>query len=120
MKKDVNFYDIFDKSKLEEKDKKIVKIEKSGEINLKPREYQQKIFEIAREKNTLAVLPTGTGKTLIALMLAVERKKKYPLSKILILAPTRPLVEQHFQTFKILFKMLWRLLQPVCMKSLKY
>ncbi len=96
----VIFYDIFDKSKLEEKGKKILKIDRSGEINLKPREYQQKIFEIAREKNTLAVLPTGTGKTLIALMLAVERKKKYPLSKVLILAPTKPLVEQHFNSFK--------------------
>ncbi len=70
------------------------------EIELKPRDYQQRIYETAKDKNTLAVLPTGTGKTLIALMLAVERKKRYPLSKILILAPTRPLVEQHFKTFK--------------------
>ena len=62
------------------------------ELNLKPREYQQKIFEIARDRNTLVVLPTGLGKTLISLMLAVERKEKYPLSKVLMLAPTRPLV----------------------------
>ena len=100
------FYDIFDKSKLEEKeeldniDKSKKKEFKDVEIDIKPREYQQKIFEIAKEKNTLVVLPTGMGKTLIALMLAVERKKKYPMSKILMLAPTRPLVEQHFQTFK--------------------
>jgi len=68
-------------------------------IAMKPREYQQKIFETARAANTLVVLPTGLGKTLIALMLAVDRKEKYPLSKILFLAPTRPLAQQHYDTF---------------------
>jgi len=80
-------------------------------INLKPREYQQKIFETARAGNTLVVLPTGLGKTLIALMLAVERKEKYPLSKILFLAPTRPLAEQHFKTFEENLPELWADLQ---------
>ncbi|MEM4271921.1 MAG: DEAD/DEAH box helicase [Candidatus Pacearchaeota archaeon] len=69
-------------------------------IEINPRDYQKAIFETAKEKNTLVVLPTGIGKTLIALMLAVERKKNYPLSKIVMLAPTRPLVEQHFKYFK--------------------
>src|SRR3989338_5358744 len=69
-------------------------------INISPREYQQKIFETAKSTNTLVVLPTGLGKTLIALMLAIERKNKFPLSKILFLAPTKPLVEQHFEYFK--------------------
>ena len=68
--------------------------------DISPREYQQKIFETARNKNTLVVLPTGIGKTLISLMLAIERLKKYPSSKVLFLAPTRPLVEQHFAYFK--------------------
>ena len=68
-------------------------------INLSPRDYQQKIFETAKNKNTLVVLPTGLGKTLIALMLSIERIKKYPSKKILILAPTRPLIEQHFNYF---------------------
>jgi len=77
------------------------------EISLEPREYQRKIFEVARDNNTLVVLPTGLGKTLIALMLAVERKKKFPLSKILFLAPTRPLAEQHFNTFKSNLPELW-------------
>ena len=57
---------------------KVGNIFEKGEADLKPREYQQKIFEIARDKNTLVVLPTGLGKTLISLMLAVDRKKKYP------------------------------------------
>ncbi len=69
-------------------------------LNIEPREYQKAIFETAKDKNTLVVLPTGIGKTLISLMLAVERLKKCPLSKVLMLAPTRPLVEQHYQTFK--------------------
>ncbi|MCH7567855.1 MAG: DEAD/DEAH box helicase [Nanoarchaeota archaeon] len=69
-------------------------------LNIKPRDYQKAIFETAKDKNTLVVLPTGIGKTLIALLLTIERLKKYPGSKILILAPTKPLVEQHFQSFK--------------------
>ena len=42
-------------------------------VSLQPREYQKNIFETAKDKNTLVVLPTGVGKTLIALMLAVDR-----------------------------------------------
>jgi Fanconi anemia group M protein len=80
-------------------------------INLNPRDYQKAIFETAKNNNTLVVLPTGLGKTLIALMLAIERKRKYPLSKILFLAPTRPLVEQHFETFKSQLPELWADLQ---------
>jgi len=70
------------------------------EISIKPREYQEKIFETARKKNTLAILPTGTGKTLIALMLTVDRFKKFPTEKIVMLAPTRPLIEQHIKSFE--------------------
>ena len=70
------------------------------ELQLKPRNYQSAIFETAKNSNTLVVLPTGLGKTFIALLLAIERIKLFPTSKILFLAPTRPLVEQHLQTFK--------------------
>ncbi len=70
------------------------------EIKITPRKYQEEIFKTCLEKNCLVVLPTGTGKTLIAIMLAIERFKKFPLKKVLILAPTRPLVEQHFESFK--------------------
>ena len=69
-------------------------------INLAPREYQKQIFETAKNYNTLVVLPTGLGKTLVALLLSVDRLKNFPLSKILFLAPTKPLVEQHFNYFK--------------------
>lgn len=69
-------------------------------IKISPRDYQKNIFETAKSNNTLVVLPTGVGKTLIALLLSVHRIKSFPTSKILFLAPTRPLVEQHFNTFK--------------------
>jgi ERCC4-related helicase len=65
-----------------------------------PREYQQKIFETCSEKNCLVVLPTGLGKTLIGLMLAINRMEKHPEEKIVFLAPTRPLAEQHLSSFK--------------------
>ncbi len=68
--------------------------------NITPRKYQEEIFNTAKEKNTLVVLPTGTGKTLIALMLAKERLEKWPGSKILFLAPTRPLAQQHLDYFQ--------------------
>jgi Fanconi anemia group M protein len=65
-----------------------------------PRAYQAAIVETCKKNNTLVVLPTGLGKTLIALMLSQERLKEFPESKILFLAPTRPLVEQHYHYFK--------------------
>ncbi|MEM4230738.1 MAG: DEAD/DEAH box helicase [Candidatus Pacearchaeota archaeon] len=68
--------------------------------DIKPREYQEKIFQTCREKNTLVILPTGLGKTLIALLLVIERQLKFPDNKILFLAPTRPLAEQHLNYFK--------------------
>ena len=65
-----------------------------------PRLYQETILATAVKQNTLVVLPTGMGKTAISLLLAAQRFKQYPNSKVLILAPTRPLVEQHIETFK--------------------
>ncbi len=68
--------------------------------SLQPREYQQKIAEAASQANTLVVLPTGLGKTLIALLVAKLRLEKFPNGKVVILAPTRPLVLQHYNSFK--------------------
>src|SRR4030042_2868890 len=67
---------------------------------IQPREYQQKIYEVCKDKNCLVILPTGTGKTLVALMLAINRLRLYPESKILFLAPTKPLAEQHLSYFQ--------------------
>jgi Fanconi anemia group M protein len=66
----------------------------------KPRLYQETILATTALKNALVVLPTGLGKTGIALLLAAQRLASYPNSKVLILAPTKPLVEQHMRTFR--------------------
>ncbi|MBI2547675.1 MAG: DEAD/DEAH box helicase [Candidatus Aenigmarchaeota archaeon] len=68
--------------------------------SLQPRDYQKHIAESASQKNTLVVLPTGMGKTLISLMVAAKRLEKFPESKIMILSPTRPLSAQHQKTFE--------------------
>lgn len=62
--------------------------------------YQQVILDTARQGNTLVVLPTGLGKTQIAVMLAAYRIRNNSESKVLMLAPTRPLVLQHQDTFR--------------------
>ena len=68
--------------------------------NITPRDYQSKIFETCVKNNCLVVLPTGLGKTLIALMLVIDRMEKFPTEKIVFLAPTKPLAEQHLNYFK--------------------
>ncbi len=65
-----------------------------------PRKYQQVIYETCKDKNCLVVLPTGIGKTLIALMLTINRQKTCPGTKSLFLAPTKPLAEQHQAYFQ--------------------
>lgn len=65
-----------------------------------PRLYQQTILGTAAYKNTLVVLPTGLGKTALAFLLAAHRLNQYPKTKILLLAPTKPLCEQHINTFQ--------------------
>lgn len=58
------------------------------------REYQVKLADIAARKSTLVVLSTGLGKTVIAALVAAKRLSEEPISKILFLAPSRPLVDQ--------------------------
>lgn len=68
--------------------------------NFSPRPYQLDIFRATLNNNTLVVLPTGLGKTAIAMMVAARRLLSYPDKKILFLAPTKPLVEQQLDAFK--------------------
>ncbi len=65
-----------------------------------PRLYQETILATAIAKNTLVVLPTGLGKTNIFLMLAAHRLRTYPNSKILLMGPTRPLIDQYYEVFR--------------------
>src|SRR3989344_582198 len=46
--------------------------------NIKPRKYQEEIYNSCKDKNCLVILPTGIGKTLIALMLSINRQKEHP------------------------------------------
>lgn len=61
---------------------------------LVPRAYQLEILEVAKVRNTLAFLPTASGKTLISLLLIKHRltearKANGPKRSIAFLAPTR-------------------------------
>jgi Fanconi anemia group M protein len=67
------------------------------------REYQVNIAKSALTGNTLVVLPTGLGKTIIAVLVLVEILYNKD-GKILFLAPTKPLVEQHARTIRAVTK----------------
>jgi Fanconi anemia group M protein len=71
-----------------------------SENTLQPRAYQQNIAEVASRTNTLVVLPTGLGKTMVAMLVAKARLEKFPKGKVVMLAPTKPLALQHYETFK--------------------
>ena len=65
--------------------------------NLEDRQYQSNIAKACLEQSTLVILPTGMGKTVIALRVILERLEK---GQILLMAPTKPLAEQHFEFFE--------------------
>ena len=58
------------------------------------RAYQVNIARACLERSTLVVLPTGMGKTVVAAMVIAEVLRRKG-GKVLFLAPTKPLVEQH-------------------------
>jgi len=62
--------------------------------------YQETLLASCVKQNSLIILPTGLGKTIIAVLMAAMRLNKYPENKIIFLAPTKPLVVQHKDTFE--------------------
>jgi len=66
---------------------------------LEKRTYQFSIAMRALDGNTLVVIPTGLGKTAVALIVAASRLFSTG-GKVLMLAPTKPLVEQHLRYFQ--------------------
>ena len=73
---------------------------------LRLREYQKIISNSALNKNTLVILPTALGKTIISLLVSVNILYTHKEKRILILAPTRPLVNQHWDSFMSNIKLL--------------
>ena len=70
-------------------------------LRLKPREYQIEALKWALAHDGAVLgLPTGSGKTLIAVMWVKELLSKHKVRKVLILEPTRVLVEQVSKYFK--------------------
>ncbi len=67
--------------------------------SLEERSYQLSIAMKALDGNTMVVLPTGLGKTAIALLVAASRLYNGG-GRVLVLAPTKPLVEQHLRFFQ--------------------
>jgi len=64
------------------------------------RQYQNTVLQKTLYKNSLIVVPTSLGKTVITLLICLDILFNWRKSKILILAPTRPLVHQHLDLFK--------------------
>ena len=62
--------------------------------SIEERDYQRALADICLRSSTLVVVPTGMGKTVVALLVIADVMLK-GRGKVLFLAPTKPLVEQH-------------------------
>ena len=66
---------------------------------LQHREYQVELAEAALRDQTLVCLPTGLGKTAVSLLVTAQRLYEKG-GKALLLAPTKPLVNQHADFYR--------------------
>ena len=71
---------------------------------IKPDAIEQRLYQLnlaaaALKQSTLVVLPTGLGKTIVALIIIANRLQAMS-GKVIILSPTKPLVEQHASFLK--------------------
>ncbi|MGB9837314.1 DEAD/DEAH box helicase [Methanothermobacter sp.] len=65
------------------------------------RTYQQLLAaDVLRKGNSMIVAPTALGKTIVAVLVAAERLRKYRGSRVLILSPSKPLAIQHEESFR--------------------
>ncbi|MBX7076446.1 MAG: DEAD/DEAH box helicase [Methanobacteriaceae archaeon] len=65
------------------------------------RTYQQILAaDVLKDGNTMIVAPTALGKTLVAVLVAADRLDKLKKSKVLVLAPSKPLAIQHEENFR--------------------
>jgi len=73
--------------------------------SIEERLYQQEISSKACKKNTLLVLPTALGKTVISALTAAHFLYNFSQMRVLVMAPTRPLVLQHREVFMSTLKL---------------
>jgi ERCC4-related helicase len=72
---------------------------------IESRLYQQVLAaDVLKKGNTMIVAPTALGKTIVAALVAAERLKTFENSKVLVLAPSKPLVVQHEESFREFLK----------------
>ncbi|XP_039124414.1 endoribonuclease Dicer homolog 3a-like isoform X1 [Dioscorea cayenensis subsp. rotundata] len=73
--------------------------------DFEPRSYQVEVFDVAVRRNTIAVLDTGAGKTMIAVMLIRhfidEAMATGDGRRVVFLAPTVHLVTQQYEVIKL-------------------
>ncbi|WP_459193493.1 DEAD/DEAH box helicase [Halosimplex sp. J119] len=67
---------------------------------LEDRSYQRQLADAALETHTLVCLPTGLGKTTVSLLVTAGRLAGDVVNKSLLLAPTKPLVQQHADFYR--------------------
>jgi len=73
---------------------------------LKPEKIESRLYQknivnsVLKKGNSLIILPTALGKTIIAVILSAHALCDSADSKVLIVAPTKPLAMQHYETFK--------------------
>lgn len=77
---------------------------------IKPEKIESRLYQqvlaagVIKNGNTMIVAPTALGKTVVAALVAADRLKKFPDSKVLVLAPSKPLAVQHEESFREFLK----------------
>ncbi|AUV83684.1 Hef nuclease [Salinigranum rubrum] len=66
---------------------------------IEQRRYQLSLASAAMDEHTLVCLPTGLGKTTVSLLVTAERLHELG-GRSLMLAPTKPLVQQHADFYR--------------------
>ncbi len=82
--------------------------------------YQKNIADSAQHRNTMVILPTALGKTVISLLVGADILYNYRDKRILIMAPTRPLVSQHMKSFSSVLKISEETIASITGKILPY
>ena len=73
---------------------------------IEARSFQAKLAEsVMKGGNSLIVAPTALGKTIVATLVIASVLEKEPEKKILFLAPTKPLCQQHQKSMRRFLKL---------------